>query len=244
MLTGMRPGELCHLLLPDDLDLDAGWLYVRNKPKLGWQVKTRNQRDIPLLPVLVKVLRHVLACRSTGPVFRQRRFGLGCEVLLKAPSQTALEREFAMRIRRREAGNDLALSRNDRQQVANTIWRDLGAIENDMVRREFLAITAAIGMGEITAPKTLRHTFATTLQNANVDPLIRNELMGHVPAGVALPGAGLAMTAVYTHTRPETKRRQLQEAFSVRAAIQYAEEWLSCKLAASSSIPTSQLAMA
>ena len=226
MLTGMRPGELCHLLLPDDLDLDAGWLYVRNKPKLGWQVKTRNQRDIPLLPVLLKVLRHVLVCRSTGPVFRQRRFGLGCEVLLKVPSQAALERELAMRIRRREAGNDLALSRKDRQQVANTIWRDLGAMENDMVRREFLAITDAIGMGEITAPKTLRHTFATTLQDANVDPLIRNELMGHVPAGVSLPGAGLAMTAVYTHTRPETKRRQLLEALSGHALVRYAEGWL------------------
>ncbi|MCA1693962.1 MAG: hypothetical protein LC749_04080, partial [Actinobacteria bacterium] len=51
MLTGLRPGELCHLLLPDDLVLDAGLLRVRNKPKLGWQVKTRNERDIPLVPV-------------------------------------------------------------------------------------------------------------------------------------------------------------------------------------------------
>jgi hypothetical protein len=33
---------LVHLLLPDDLDLDAGCLHVRNKPELGWQVKTRN----------------------------------------------------------------------------------------------------------------------------------------------------------------------------------------------------------
>ena len=49
LLTGMRPGELCHLLLPDDIDLETGWLYVRNKPKLGWQVKTRNQH-IPLIP--------------------------------------------------------------------------------------------------------------------------------------------------------------------------------------------------
>src|SRR5262245_27121837 len=30
-LTGLRPGELCRLLLPDDLDLDAGVLRVRNK---------------------------------------------------------------------------------------------------------------------------------------------------------------------------------------------------------------------
>ncbi|MCC6679702.1 MAG: phage integrase SAM-like domain-containing protein [Phycisphaeraceae bacterium] len=49
MLTGLRPGELTRLLLPDDLDLLAGWLYVRNKPDLGWHVKTRNERRIPLL---------------------------------------------------------------------------------------------------------------------------------------------------------------------------------------------------
>ena len=57
LLTGLRSGELTHLLLPDDLDLDGGWLHIRNKPKLGWQVKTRNERDIPLVPVLVDVLR-------------------------------------------------------------------------------------------------------------------------------------------------------------------------------------------
>jgi hypothetical protein len=33
--------------MTDDLDLFSGWLRVRNKPKLGWQVKTRNERDIP-----------------------------------------------------------------------------------------------------------------------------------------------------------------------------------------------------
>jgi integrase len=35
LLTGLRPGELVHLLLPDDLDLEEGWLYIRNKPELG-----------------------------------------------------------------------------------------------------------------------------------------------------------------------------------------------------------------
>jgi hypothetical protein len=57
-------------------------------------------------------------------------------------------------------------------------------------------------------------------------PLIRNELMGHVPAGLSAPGGGLAMTAVYTHTRPETKRRQLENAFANRAVIQHATQWL------------------
>ena len=50
MLTGLRPGELTHLLLPDDLDVDALVLRVRNKPRLGWQVKTRNERDVHASP--------------------------------------------------------------------------------------------------------------------------------------------------------------------------------------------------
>jgi len=56
-MTGLRPGELCHLLLAEDLDLDAAAvLRVRNKPKLGWQIKTRSERDVPLVPALVDVL--------------------------------------------------------------------------------------------------------------------------------------------------------------------------------------------
>ena len=35
IMTGLRPGELTHLLLPDDLDLEAGLLRVRNKPGTG-----------------------------------------------------------------------------------------------------------------------------------------------------------------------------------------------------------------
>jgi hypothetical protein len=51
ILTGLRPGELCHLLLPEDLDFQRNLLFVRNRVKLGWQVKSRNERMIPLEPV-------------------------------------------------------------------------------------------------------------------------------------------------------------------------------------------------
>lgn len=74
MLTGLRPGEMLHLWLPDDLDLDAGILRVLNKPNLGWQVKTRNERDIPLIGVLVDVLQCHIRGRNSGPVFLRRRF--------------------------------------------------------------------------------------------------------------------------------------------------------------------------
>lgn len=74
MMTGLRPGELTHLVLPDDLDLENGVLRVRNKPELGWQVKTRTEREIPLLPPLIELLRAMLAGRTSGIVFRRRRF--------------------------------------------------------------------------------------------------------------------------------------------------------------------------
>ena len=67
-LTGVRPGELTRLLLPGDLDLQHGMLRIRNKPKLGWQVKTRNEREIPLHPVLADVLRYPQACRCRLPI--------------------------------------------------------------------------------------------------------------------------------------------------------------------------------
>ena len=106
LLTGMRPGELTHLLLPDDLDLEGGWLRVRNKPQLGWQVKTRNERDIPIVPELVEVLRATLGDRTSGPLFRQRRFSGSQEPPLAGLGAAALQRELVRRGRRQEPGND------------------------------------------------------------------------------------------------------------------------------------------
>ena len=41
-----------------------------------------------------------------------------------------------------------------------------------------------------------------------MDPLIRQQVMGHKPT---LNG-GLGMTANYTHTRPETRKDQVEQA--------------------------------
>lgn len=68
------------------------------------------------------------------------------------------------------------------------------------MRFEFVRIMQAAGRAEATCPKSWRHSFATLLQDANVDPLIRQQVMGHRPTGAG----GLGMTANYTHTRAET----------------------------------------
>ena len=73
--TGLRVGELTHLLI-EDLDLDGGWLHVRNKTELGWRIKTGQERPVPLLPEVVAVLREVIGTRRAGPVFvRPKLFG-------------------------------------------------------------------------------------------------------------------------------------------------------------------------
>jgi len=219
-MTGLRPGELTHLLLPDNLDLESGWLYIRNKPGLGWKVKTRSERDIPLMAPLVNVLRSMLAGRTTGPVFRQRRCEDGHESPLAERTPAQLEREVIRRVRLLDT-----MDREDTATAARTVWRDTGALKEDWIRKEFMRITDQIDMPEITAPKTLRHTFATCLQDANVDPLIRNELMGHAPGYVPFGCHGLGMTAIYTHTRPETKRQQLEDALRDRPALDVARRW-------------------
>jgi site-specific recombinase XerD len=154
----------------------------------------------------------------------QRRCFLGHQPPLAIRTRKFLDAEVSRRIALQERSQFDSLSRADRQESARTVWRDLGALKEDWIRKEFMLLTKTIGLSEVTAPKTLRHCFATTLQDANVDPLVRNELMGHAPQSFGLSGISLHTTAVYTHTRPETKQRSLLNAFSDREAIRYATE--------------------
>jgi integrase len=93
-------------------------------------------------------------------------------------------------------------NRTEDAALAKKLWWDAGtakADKADKIRQVFGRVTTAIGHADSTCPKSWRHTFATLLQDANVDPLIRQQVMGHKPT---LQG-GLGMTANYTHTRPE-----------------------------------------
>jgi integrase len=225
-LTGLRPGELTHLMLPDDLDLSGGWLHVRNKPALGWRIKTGNERVIPLHPLLVDVLKLQVGSRETGPLFCRRRCNEGFAPLLAGFTADMLQREAVRRIAELESTGSAEMSRRQKQAIARTIWRDSGALREEWVRIEFMRLTNAIQLQHITAPKTFRHTFATTLQDANVDPLIRNELMGHSSGSTLGSASCLGTTGLYTHTRPETKRRQLEMTLQRRPAVGCASNWL------------------
>ncbi len=153
MLTGLRPGELTHLLLPDDLDLAAGVLRVRNKPKLGWQVKTRSEREVPLVSSLLGVLRHHLGGRSSGPVFRLRRYTGSIAPPLAGMAAARLESELSRRIARLESESEGSTGRAGKLAVARGVWRDIGAIKEERIRLEFVRVTRAIGLPGATAPE-------------------------------------------------------------------------------------------
>jgi len=198
--TGLRPGELIHLLI-DDIDLSGRWLRVSNKAALGWSVKTRDERMVPLLPEVAEVLRTVKGDRDTGVLFLRRRFAAGDQLPLMGDRRD-MERVCA------ERRSAVPSTRDQEASIARTVWRDAGALKADSIRASFIRLARTAGIPHATCPKSWRHSFATLLQDANVDPLVRQITLGHRPAS----RGGLGMTAHYTHTRPETQREQVEAA--------------------------------
>lgn len=213
--TGLRVGELGHLLI-EDLDLDQGWLRVTNKVDLGWRIKTGQERLIPLLPEVVAVLKKVVGKRIGGPVFHRLQY----EAASSGRTAQWMRSEIQLLLK----GQGGIYSRRAEAQAAQKVWQRAGFLKNDIIRRSFIRLMKAVGHPESTCPKSWRHTFATLLQDSNVDPLIRQQVMGHSPS---VKGT-LGMTVRYTHTRPETLRRQIEEALRAwPKSLELALEW--CK---------------
>jgi integrase len=220
--TGIRPGELIHLLI-EDLDLAGGWMQIREKPDLAWRIKTRRERAVPLVDELVAVLRRVIGPRTSGVVFLREQFDPEQSPLARANHQV-LAQSYAHRIDEVERQTGQALSREPRAKIARSVWRDAGAVKADQIRLSFIRIAGLAGFQGATCPKSWRHSFATLLQDANVDPLIRQITLGHAPTG-SLEGA-LGMTSVYTHTRRETQKREIERALRMwPASLELAERW-------------------
>ncbi len=118
-------------------------------------------------------------------------------------------RRVERRIEAQESTLDEPLTRAQQAKVARGLWRDLGALKADSIRNSFIGTATAAGLEDVTCPKSWRHTFATLLQDARVDPLVRQITLGHAPTG---GDSALGMTGVYTHTRPETQRQEILRA--------------------------------
>ena len=123
--SGIRPGECVHVLV-EDVDLAGGWMHIRNKAELGWRIKTRRERVIPLVDELVAVLRHVIGDRTAGPVFLREKYDPGNSPLGCA-SREAMAQALARRIEAAEQQPGQPLGRDGRARIARTVWRDVGA---------------------------------------------------------------------------------------------------------------------
>lgn len=209
--TGLRVGELCHLLIDHDVDLDNNIIRITNKPRLSWQVKTRNLRDVPLLPQVAEVLRKCVGDRKTGPVILRHGVLDGTsQAPLAGYSMIQLEEETARRIDEAQAQQAEPLTRLEMTHIGRSVWRDAGATKETKVRVEFMEVTERVGLGHLTCPKDLRHLFATSLQAAGVDPMVRRDIMGHT---------SLEMTAHYTHTQNGTRQRELSRLTEIRGRV-------------------------
>ena len=205
--TGIRPGELIHLLI-EDLDLDGGWIHIRNKPELGWRIKTGRVRSIPLVEELVLVLRQLIGTRSAGPVFLRQRFDCSSMPLASA-TRRRLARSVSQHVAAAEQQTQAPISREQEARIAEKVWLEAGTVRTEAIRQSFIRTAQLVGLENVTCPKSWRHSFATLLQDAGVDPLVRQITLGHSPAG---SNGGLGMTSIYTHTRPETQRKEILRA--------------------------------
>ena len=63
LLTGMRKGEIEHLVW-SDINFELGILFIQAKPEIGWQPKT-DERIIPISPALQQILFEQFARRRS-----------------------------------------------------------------------------------------------------------------------------------------------------------------------------------
>ena len=206
---GLRPGELVRLLI-EDVDLATGWLLVRSRPDLGAHTKTRRERAIPLIPETILVLRRLTGNRTAGPIVLRQKAD-SARLPLTARDARGLAAAVHQRIAAAEAADSGTLNRRDMARIQRGVWRDAGATRLERIRASFIQTAQECGLDEATCPKSWRHTFATLMQDANLDPLIRQLTLGHAPPSL-FGGNSLGMTSAYTHTRPETHRREIERA--------------------------------
>jgi hypothetical protein len=109
-------------------------LRITNKAELGWQVKTRSEREIPLSPCLVDVLRGVVGVRTSGPVFLRKRIVTGHDVVTAATPGEHL----AFLVSRLDESQEAESDRGARLRLTKKTWWASGALTNEIIRREFV----------------------------------------------------------------------------------------------------------
>ena len=187
---GLRVGELTHLLV-EDVDFAGGSIAIRSKPELFWSVKTGRRRDVPLVPGIRDLLERLIGDRKAGFVFLNEEYAAGqaqpALVVRVARGVPGPAPEGRRRPGRRQAGRRPSGTSVGRSKA---FCRTMGQIPEKRVRGEFMKLTGTIGCPEFTRAHDLRHLFSSRAQEAGMNPLMVQELLGH---------ATLDMTRRYTH---------------------------------------------
>jgi integrase len=198
---GLRVGELTHLLV-EDVDLAAGSFRIRSKPELFWSVKTGRTRDLPLTPKIRAILEQLIGERKSSFVFLRAEFVKG---EAKPPQVFTSPASFLGHLRKivavTVAARPTAGEREKRRDVM-AFCRSLGQIPETRIREEFMKLTARIGCPEFTRAHDLRHLFTSRAQEAGMNPLLVQDMLGH---------STLDMTRRYTHLGLEAKREAMEK---------------------------------
>jgi integrase len=196
---GLRVGELTHLLV-EDVDLDAGVIEIRSKPELYWTVKTGRRRKLPFPREAKSLLVRLIGVRRSGFVFlNEDYFNHRLHPAFEFASPRAFKEHLLKIASETMASNPEATEGELRQTVAS-FCRSMGQIPEKRIRLELMKITKAIGCPEFTRAHDLRHLFASRAQEAGINPLLVQNLLGHTT---------LAMTRRYTHFGQESMREAL-----------------------------------
>jgi integrase len=196
---GLRVGELTHLLV-EDVDLEAGVIEIRSKPELYWHVKTGRRRKLPLPPEMRSLLVRQIDGRKSGFLFLNEGFYRG----LRHPQfEFASPKVFKAHLQKIAADAMVtkpeATEREIRRAVA-AFCRTMGQIPEKRIRLELIKLTKRIGCPEFTRAHDFRHLFARRAQEAGMNPLLVQDMLGH---------ATMDMTRRYTHFGLEAMREAL-----------------------------------
>lgn len=197
---GLRVGELTHLLV-EDIDFEAGSIAIRSKPGLFWSVKTGHRRHLPLVSGTRTLLERLIQDRRAGFAFLNEGFFAG----RNRPAFTfASPRAFQAHLEK--VATDVAAaqpsaSEKEKHRVVTRFCRSMGQIPEKRVREEFMKLTSKIGCPEFTRAHDLRHLFTTRAQEAGINPILVQDMLGH---------STLEMTRRYTHLGLDPKREALQ----------------------------------
>lgn len=189
---GVRVAEPCWTMI-EFVDVAEGWIDYRCIDDLGYRTKGGVDKRLPLPAPMRDAIVRLIAGRPGGPLLLKRRV---TEDVRARPPSTATLRDIIGAVQKQSFTGWAQRARAGAEHI-----KRLGAIDGDVVRREFACLVRRAGLRRDLTPKSLRHHFATALERADVPYYTRKYLLGHNLGDRSQRGGDV--TAIYTHLEPD-----------------------------------------